>query len=202
MWRLCRLKLTGRRRCVKIINMAYKCRFLLRLDPFRLLIRRSVATIAPMKRGLKAYAIARWVCITLVATIAPMKRGLKDPYLFCFLTGKDVATIAPMKRGLKGRFITCSGNRCNSSNHCPDEKGTESGAGGSLPDALNGVATIAPMKRGLKVDSGWRNAKSIIVATIAPMKRGLKGSDTQLLQSPSLGSNHCPDEKGTESAVK
>ena len=38
-------------------------------------------------------------------------------------TQPRVATIAPMKRGLKVLFYYDSGAR---SNHCPDEKGTES----------------------------------------------------------------------------
>ena len=61
----------------------------------------GVATIAPMKRGLKVRRRLRWaVRNQRVATIAPMKRGLKgfSINLFCLIT---VATIAPMKRGLK-----------------------------------------------------------------------------------------------------
>ena len=38
----------------------------------------TVATIAPMKRGLKVTLILALRFSTLVATIAPMKRGLKD----------------------------------------------------------------------------------------------------------------------------
>ena len=36
------------------------------------------------------------------------------------------------------------------SNHCPDEKGTESYSLHREDDRMNFVATIAPMKRGLK----------------------------------------------------
>ena len=61
-----------------------------------------VATIAPMKRGLKADGNADTVTLMFdVATIAPMKRGLKAMVTVQALTVGDVATIAPMKRGLK-----------------------------------------------------------------------------------------------------
>ena len=67
----------------------------------------------------------------------------------------SVATIAPMKRGLKEQERELREILWGGSNHCPDEKGTESyvevfGGGGAL------VATIAPMKRGLKV-THWIN---------------------------------------------
>ena len=73
------------------------------------------------------------------------------------------------------RIPTISG-----SNLCPDEKGTESGALGNLPaiaPADRPVATYAPMKRGLKVRLS--KAEAIHYFRI-------------------LGSNLCPDEKGTE----
>ena len=58
-----------------------------------------------------------------VATIAPMKRGLKvciGCYLNC--TAAIVATIAPMKRGLKVSMKRAISQVEKSSNHCPDEK--------------------------------------------------------------------------------
>ena len=63
--------------------MMYKRRWFLRLEEFRLLIARSVATIAPMKSGLKAakifcYAYVVHPQLEKVATIAAMKSGLKD----------------------------------------------------------------------------------------------------------------------------
>ena len=66
------------------------------------LLKIPVATIAPMKRGLKVIASSfNGQDIWLVATIAPMKRGLKvNLNIFRFLFNR-VATIAPMKRGLK-----------------------------------------------------------------------------------------------------
>ena len=69
--------------------MMYKRRWFLRLEEFRLLIARSVATIAAMKSGLKVfYVLHRFdridrdvFCIPYsygsVATIAAMKSGLK-----------------------------------------------------------------------------------------------------------------------------
>ena len=63
------------------------------------------------------------------------------------------------------------------SNHCPDEKGTERTQSGGCP--------------GFVLRS--------VVATIAPMKRGLKGSERRGPARLPTGSNHCPDEKGTES---
>ena len=47
------------------------------MEEFRLLIARSVATIAPMKSGLKGVGVKGESSASLVATIAPMKRGLK-----------------------------------------------------------------------------------------------------------------------------
>ena len=83
--------------------MMYKRRWFLRLEEFRLLIAGSVATIAAMKSGLKAH------CVTIVyhiyvgvATIAAMKSGLKDPVAMMMMNGLQ------------------------SSNHCRDEKRTES----------------------------------------------------------------------------
>ena len=61
-----------------------------------------------------------------------------------------------------------------SSNHCPDEKGTESGYNRHQGVGRQWVATIAPMKRGLKVDTTDIRVSVDNVATIAPMKRGLK----------------------------
>ena len=77
MCRLLRLKLTGRRRCVKITRMMYKRRWFLRLEEFRLLIARSVATIAAMKSGLKDWNQRIKNDSPRVATIAAMKSGLK-----------------------------------------------------------------------------------------------------------------------------
>ena len=84
------------------------------------------------------------------------------------------------------------------SNHCPDEKGTER-LGISKRDLVAGVATIAPMKRGLKVIAVKSGSALPSVATIAPMKRGLKVVVTSNSNLASFCSNHCPDEKGTES---
>ena len=56
-----------------------------------------------MKSGLKGHHIKRYVSCAVVATIAPMKRGLK--VIFEKVESKRyvdmVATIAPTKRGLK-----------------------------------------------------------------------------------------------------
>ena len=83
-----------------------------------------------------------------------------------------------MKRGLKARILFQMTMPANiSSNHCPDEKGTESEKRCRLLSFLFGVATIAPTKRGLKVQSCVLKYNRIEC------------------------SNHCPDEKGTESAV-
>ena len=56
------------------------------------------------------------------------------------------------------------------------------------------------MKRGLKaIKVPSSNTSSIEVATIAPMKRGLKARvQVSRLPCNMQGSNHCPDEKGTE----
>ena len=40
------------------------------------------------------------------------------------------------------------------------------------------------------------------VATVAPMKRGLKAGLHEMLRCGVLGSNRCPDEKGTERLSK
>ena len=103
MWRLLRLKLTGQRRCVKIIRMMYKRRFLLRLDPFRLPIRRSVATIAPTKRGLKEASLFRMRPHPFGSNHCPDEKGTESRL-------SDLLILHIIYR----------------SNHCPDEKGTES----------------------------------------------------------------------------
>ena len=146
----------------------------------------EVATYAPMKRGLKVIVsrlIALGSSIYGVATYAPMKRGLKDSKLRVPKTPariKYVATYAPMKRGLKG--LSCS-------------------LLSSFP-TVHHVATYAPMKRGLKVVKVYlfEHLGLCKVATYAPMKRGLKVSIHQCChyRKQYIGSNLCPDEKGTE----
>ena len=82
-----------------------------------------------------------------------------------------------MKRGLKACSRICNllPRLSLSSNHCPDEKGTESISGNRRnPYPFDYVATIAPMKRGLKADEIQGALDFYFVATIAPMKRGLK----------------------------
>ena len=86
-----------------------------------------------------------------------------------------------MKRGLKVDrqvSIFTLAMRFICSNHCPDEKGTESSQREAMTACLNlSVATIAPMKRGLKGATQHTTATAPdirLVATIAPMKRGLK----------------------------
>ena len=81
-----------------------------------------------------------------------------------------------MKRGLKGVLLGVILPISPSSNHCPDEKGTESGVPRSRRFSWRVVATIAPMKRGLKetIDTAITAEIGDQVATIAPMKRGLK----------------------------
>ena len=81
--------------------MAYKRRWFLRLEEFRLPMARSVATVAPMKRGLKGYNVSISICTSSVATVAPMKRGLKVIIFRLHIDCYIVATVAPMKRGLK-----------------------------------------------------------------------------------------------------
>ena len=66
----------------------------------------TVATYAPMKRGLKGIEIAcQSVVFYLVATYAPMKRGLKVSKNRFFSMSIFVATYAPMKRGLKEQQV-------------------------------------------------------------------------------------------------
>ena len=109
-----------------------------------------------------------------VATIAAMKSGLKDHKRKWYQKVNWVATIAAMKSGLKVAKKSCTHSK-----------------------AL--VATIAPMKRGLKACSAITRSKlPNLVATIAPMKRGLKGKAGHSITKYKTGSNHCPDEKGTE----
>ena len=83
--------------------MMYKRRWFLRLEEFRLLIARSVATIAAMKSGLKVNAPINDESTESVgvpvATIAAMKSGLKGLLSYRLA----VATIAAMKSGLKGK---------------------------------------------------------------------------------------------------
>ena len=82
-----------------------------------------------------------------------------------------------MKRGLKGTWTVSSSlvSKC-CSNHCPDEKGTESS---QFVTRVNYYLSVA---------------------TIAAMKSGLKACHLLHLSSVSiLGSNHCRDEKRTES---
>ena len=55
-----------------------------------------------------------------------------------------------MKRGLKVTDIRSSLKYLESSNLCPDEKGTERFHRLRLAGVRGGVATYAPMKRGLK----------------------------------------------------
>ena len=104
-----------------------------------------------MKRGLKGIGSVEISGIGLVATIAPMKRGLKDPNYAEIDSIIDSSNHCPDEKGTERRVniisLTCTGL---SSNHCPDEKGTE-----SQPRDRNPVSVHC--------------------------------------------SNHCPDEKGTES---
>ena len=55
-----------------------------------------------------------------------------------------------MKRGLKVHCALAINRFLGRSNHCPDEKGTESDHRGITCQECIYVATIAPMKRGLK----------------------------------------------------
>ena len=65
-----------------------------------------------------------------------MKRGLKVVWYAPLINPLRVATYAPMKRGLKGLVATPKKVIVNSSNLCPDEKGTESkvGCATEIPD--------------------------------------------------------------------
>ena len=82
-----------------------------------------------MKRGLKAENTRQGQVQMFVATVAPMKRGLKDEVLTAPIEAGKVATVAPMKRGLKAQQTAPPKQADeNSSNRCPDEKGTESSA--------------------------------------------------------------------------
>ena len=65
-----------------------------------------VATIAPMKRGLKDGDGIPGGSVLLVATIAPMKRGLKVYIVLEVVQGNVVATIAPDEKGTE----SCSTN--------------------------------------------------------------------------------------------
>ena len=134
-----------------------------------------------------------------VATIAPMKRGLKAYIKNHNHTSIEVATIAPMKRGLKAnktkRPLVCHSR----SNHCPDEKGTERVGWSFEPVPLRIGSNHCPDEKG--TESRILNPQSsfpIVVATIAPMKRGLKDFIGNRLNRQNSRSNHCPDEKGTE----
>ena len=85
--------------------MMYKRRWFLRLEEFRLLIARSVATIAAMKSGLKGSGQMGLLLPVFVATIAAMKSGLQktESLIVCADSFRcaNVATIAAMKSGLK-----------------------------------------------------------------------------------------------------
>ena len=151
-----------------------------------------------MKRGLKErFICANRISIIKVATIAPMKRGLKGITGDVIHTIQHVATIAPMKRGLKGLGAWLSSCAVRCSNHCPDEKGTERHQIRFYRFSPM-VATIAPMKRGLK--GRWRCSFTTLLESSnhCPDEKGTESASHAPVTPLFLGSNHCPDEKGTE----
>ena len=62
-----------------------------------------------------------------------------------------------------------------------------------------GVATIAPMKRGLKVGYVVYRNWEPISSNHCPDEKGTESCGLALTARAKNGSNHCPDEKGTES---
>ena len=116
---------------------------------------RTVATYAPMKRGLKVQSAAP-VTLIPVATYAPMKRGLKAAGIYRARDHSGSSNLCPDEKGTESPLLRQHHRRKPlSSNLCPDEKGTES-------------MNIAPRRN------------SFEVATYAPMKRGLKGTTRTL----------------------
>ena len=115
-----------------------------------------------------------------------------------------------MKSGLKdaltSREIECS-------NHCRDEKRTERAVEVSR-NGLRCVATIAAMKSGLKVTRGSGTATIAAIKTESSLRITLRSNHCRdekrtesvywIIRHTQLGcsSNHCPDEKRTESQRK
>ena len=188
----------------------------------------SVATYAPMKRGLKAFNAAPIAGLAISSNLCPDERGLKGPSIIhdqCLLMSSN---LCPDEKGTESRMGTGADlHPSPSSNLCPDEKGTESReewyhrmfvkcvatyapmkrglkdpyvhSNNLGPVVSDQVATYAPMKRGLKGELRRCDGRRAGVATYAPMKRGLKAQSTDTNKQLCLSSNLCPDEKGTES---
>ena len=84
------------------------------------------------------------------------------------------------------------------SNHCPDEKGTESIASQDLMILSPYVATIAPMKRGLKGPPNDSSRDGKKCSNHCPDEKGTESRPMNPKMTNRVSSNHCPDEKGTE----
>ena len=63
------------------------------------------------------------------------------------------------------------------------------------------VATIAPMKRGLKVPRTRRSGCKVSSSNHCPDEKGTESQILELYHQHTFSSNHCPDEKGTESQL-
>ena len=103
-----------------------------------------------------------------------MKRGLKGFRMDLHLRGDGVTTIAPMKRGLKATCRAPVAWIRTSYNHCPDEKGTESGSLRPFFTAPHGYNHCPDEKGTESLFHRIVVTHSSAVTTIAPMKRGLK----------------------------
>ena len=60
-----------------------------------------VATVAPMKRGLKDEILGRLIELQNSSNRCPDEEGTERPYCLLVFPRHKVATVAPMKRGLK-----------------------------------------------------------------------------------------------------
>ena len=64
----------------------------------------------------------------------------------------------PDEKGTERLSVYIEDAECSGSNHCPDEKGTESTGAVCREMAVAMVATIAPMKRGLKATTIYHHS--------------------------------------------
>ena len=153
-----------------------------------------------MKRGLKDRTGSAPSLYEYVATIAPMKRGLKVNGRVPDLTVSEVPSCSnhcPDEKGTESlESPLISFINYLSSNHCPDEKGTESDSLLKVVSPAIIVATIAPMKRGLKGHDIKCSSRLSRVATIAPMKRGLKADRTLARRLNILVATIAPMKRG------
>ncbi len=89
-------------------------------------------------------------------------------------------------------------------NDCPDRKGIESFAAGTLVYVVGKVGKTAPIGRGLRrLDTAQRRNCVTRVGKTAPIGRGLRQSGSLgLWKDRPPGRKDCPDRKGIETPTR